>query len=460
MAYWRYPVKAKSSKTVERNSVLKEYDNITSQNKLEKLSNRELKSQKNSFKDELEKLNSKYSISKIEEKLKEFQIHTNKINKLAKNVKDLCEKYKNQLKTSKEYYLGDTFFYKSCLIIEKVHHNGSFNLLIKAEQDLFLYLKSKEYNNLLLYFSNLLNLIGTHYLVYDLELFENNKNAWSIGNYPNIVYAARTFLKEKTYVSFIDTLNSHLNTLPIYNYKNGGYFYMMHNSYSEFIKINKAPSYEDEGRNWSRKFSNFSKCSKNDHKYSDLVLRFDETGYREECKKWKSVNDYHLLLQNEKSTELWNHKAVNITFYKKYFKLANEALNKVLRKIDLIERGRIKKLKKEEGVGYVYILKSVGYPGMYKIGSTYGLPEERAEELSGTNVPDPWTVTGKIRIKDAEYYEKQVHKILSEFRYRKGREFFKLDLNIIKDCLRQVSDVTKKGTLKLKFSQLQKKNDI
>ena len=93
---------------------------------------------------------------------------------------------------------------------------------------------------------------------------------------------------------------------------------------------------------------------------------------------------------------------------------------------------------------------------MYKIGSTYGLPEQRAEDLSGTNVPDPWTVTGKIKIKDAEYYEKQIHKILAEFRYRKGREFFKTDLSKIKDCLKQVSEATDNGSLKLKLSQLQK----
>ena len=97
---------------------------------------------------------------------------------------------------------------------------------------------------------------------------------------------------------------------------------------------------------------------------------------------------------------------------------------------------------------------------MYKIGSTYGLAEERAEELSGTNVPDPWVVTAKIKIKDAEYFEKQIHKIFAEFRYRKDREFFKIDLEKIKDCLKQVSSATEKGSLKLKYSQLQKKIDI
>ena len=459
MVYWRYPVKAKSAKTVEKNNVLKVYKKTTSQNQLEKLSEKQLKNQKDLFKQEIEKLNSKYSIEIIDEKLEELNTHTNKIKELANNVKELCEKYKNQINIKKEYFLGDTFFYKSCLIIEKIQHNGSFSSLIKAEQDLFIYLKSKEYNNVLLYFSDLLNFIGTHYLVYDLQLFENNKQAWSIGSNSNIVYATYIPFKEKPYISFTKTLDLLLNTPPKYNYKNGGFFFMMHSSYQEFLKNNKAPSYEDLD-NWKRKFSNFTQCSINDHKYSDIVLRFDETGYKEECKKWASIKNYHSLLQDEKYTEIWNHKAVNKTFYKKYFKLANEALTKVLRKIELIERSRLKKLKKEVGIGFVYVLKSVGYPGMYKIGSTYGLAEERAEELSGTNVPDPWTVSAKIRIKDAEYYEKQIHKILGEFRYRKGREFFKVDLNKIKDCLKQVSDVTDKGSLKLKLSQLQKKINI
>ena len=458
MAYWRYPVKSKSSKTIERNIVLKDYKKIISQNKLEKLSNKELKNQKDLFKEEIDKLNSKYSIDEIDEKLNEFHTHTDNINKLANNVKVLCDQHKKQILTQKEYFLGNSFFYKSCLIIEKIKHTGSFDLLIKAEQDLFLYLKSKEYNNLLFYFTDLLNLIGIHYLVYDLPLFKDNKNAWSRGTDPNITYAVDIPYKETPYQTFFPTLALFLNTTPDYNHKNGGYFFLMRTSYQEFLKKDKAPGYEnlDDGDKWKEKFSNFSKCSKDDHKYTDIVLRFDETKYKEECSKWESIQKYHQLLQNDAYTQIYNHKVVNKSFYKKYFQLTIEALNKILRRIELIERSRLKKLKKEDGTGYVYILKSIGYPGMYKIGSTYGLPEQRAEDLSGTNVPDPWTVTGKIKIKDAEYYEKQIHKILAEFRYRKGREFFKTDLSKIKDCLKQVSEATDNGSLKLKLSQLQK----
>ena len=122
----------------------------------------------------------------------------------------------------------------------------------------------------------------------------------------------------------------------------------------------------------------------------------------------------------------------------------------------MIERARLKKEQKQTSLGYVYVLKSIGYPGVYKIGSTYGLPEERAEELSGTNVPDPWTVTSQINIKDAEYYEKQIHKLLKNFRYRKGREFFKLDLKIIERCLKEIYQYSDKGEKKIKFKELEK----
>ena len=91
---------------------------------------------------------------------------------------------------------------------------------------------------------------------------------------------------------------------------------------------------------------------------------------------------------------------------------------------------------------------------MYKIGSTYGLAEERAEELSGTNVPDPWTVATKIKILDALYYEKQMHKILTKYRYRKGREFFKVDISVIKKCLSNILDKSDKGRKKVTFSVL------
>ena len=153
------------------------------------------------------------------------------------------------------------------------------------------------------------------------------------------------------------------------------------------------------------------------------------------------------------------YRAVSVPkkeYYKRLFDEEKVIRLKQLRKIELYIRSKEDQIKKEEGVGYVYVAKSIGYPGMYKIGSTYGNPKKRVEDLSGTNVPDPWTLAEKIKIKDAEYYEKLIHKLLSKYRYRKGREFFKLDLDQIKMCLKQVSQISEKGSKKLTLAKMQK----
>lgn len=129
---------------------------------------------------------------------------------------------------------------------------------------------------------------------------------------------------------------------------------------------------------------------------------------------------------------------------------------KYLRKIELLKRAKIKGDKKIENVGYVYVLSNEAYPNIYKIGSTYGLPEERAEELTGTGHLTPFKVVVKIKVQSAEYYEKSIHKLLKEYRVKEGREFFKLDLDKIKQCLKQVSQISDKGVKKITLAALQK----
>ena len=131
------------------------------------------------------------------------------------------------------------------------------------------------------------------------------------------------------------------------------------------------------------------------------------------------------------------------------------------RKIELIKRSRTREKTKSENVGYVYVLSNESLPpNTYKIGSTYGLPEERAEELTGTGHLTPFKVVAKTKIQSAEYYEKSIHKILRDYRVKQGREFFKLDLKKIKDCFKQVSELSDKGEKKLTLSDLKKRIKI
>jgi len=131
------------------------------------------------------------------------------------------------------------------------------------------------------------------------------------------------------------------------------------------------------------------------------------------------------------------------------------------RRIELILRARKKDKEKTENVGYVYVLSNQSLPpNTYKIGSTYGLPEERAEELTGTGHLTPFKVVDKIKIKDAEYYEKSIHKLLNKYRVKQNKEFFELELDKIKDCLQQVSILSEKGEKKVALAALKKKIKI
>ena len=67
----------------------------------------------------------------------------------------------------------------------------------------------------------------------------------------------------------------------------------------------------------------------------------------------------------------------------------------------------------------------------YKIGWTSNLPEERAEELSGTSVLHDYKVEYSKKFKDAEKIEKKIHKHFDEFRIRKNKEIFNLKLEKI-----------------------------
>lgn len=77
--------------------------------------------------------------------------------------------------------------------------------------------------------------------------------------------------------------------------------------------------------------------------------------------------------------------------------------------------------------GYVYILENENIPSLVKIGFTNRHPKTRASELSNvTGVPGKWIVKKSWHIDDAEVWEKNIFRALSQ--YRKTGEFFSLDL--------------------------------
>ena len=142
--------------------------------------------------------------------------------------------------------------------------------------------------------------------------------------------------------------------------------------------------------------------------------------------------------------------------FKKNIEIKTDELKKNIRKIELILRRRKKQNEKQENYGYVYVLSNQAYPNIYKIGSTYSLPEERAEELTGTGNLYPFKVEKTMMIKDAEYYEKKIHSLLDDKRISKNREFFEIDLDEIEKFFNKVSVDINNNEARLKLDDLKR----
>ena len=76
-------------------------------------------------------------------------------------------------------------------------------------------------------------------------------------------------------------------------------------------------------------------------------------------------------------------------------------------------------------------------PGFYKVRWTEKSPDERAKQLSGTSMPEPYRVIYSQSTNLTGDVEKEIHKTLDEFRHRSNREFFKGDLEIIKKTIKE-----------------------
>lgn len=112
-----------------------------------------------------------------------------------------------------------------------------------------------------------------------------------------------------------------------------------------------------------------------------------------------------------------------------------------LRKIELKIRSKKRAIELSENENFIYIMSSEDLPkDSYKIGWTSNLPEERAEELSGTSVLHDFKVEYSIKFKDAEKIEKKIHKHFKDFRIRKNKEIFNLKIEKIIEYIESIKE--------------------
>ena len=95
--------------------------------------------------------------------------------------------------------------------------------------------------------------------------------------------------------------------------------------------------------------------------------------------------------------------------------------------------------------GYIYVLKNPSFrPNLYKIGMTTRTAHDRAWEifLGATGVPAPFQVAYTHPVTNCLVAEQRIHEKLSDFRFRRNREFFEIPLNSAVQVIKSIcSDV-------------------
>ena len=90
--------------------------------------------------------------------------------------------------------------------------------------------------------------------------------------------------------------------------------------------------------------------------------------------------------------------------------------------------------------GFLYCLSNPSMPGLVKIGVTTKTVEERVKQLSSTGVPQPFNIELQKWVNDPFKREKELHKLLSEYRVNDKREFFKIDIEDVRKCFDSIDE--------------------
>src|SRR5690606_13427568 len=80
--------------------------------------------------------------------------------------------------------------------------------------------------------------------------------------------------------------------------------------------------------------------------------------------------------------------------------------------------------------GWIYILSTRETPDLLKIGVTERTIEERVREInSATGIAIPFGVRAAWEIDEAPVTERDIHRLLADFRIRRDREFFRISFD-------------------------------
>ena len=104
-------------------------------------------------------------------------------------------------------------------------------------------------------------------------------------------------------------------------------------------------------------------------------------------------------------------------------------------------RSRTLQYTPNSGKQYVYVLTNESMPGLCKIGFTKNMPHKRVKQLDrSTSIPTGFKVEWSYPCYNAIQLEGEVHKVLDSYRVNRGREFFRISLQEVKETIERLGE--------------------
>jgi len=100
---------------------------------------------------------------------------------------------------------------------------------------------------------------------------------------------------------------------------------------------------------------------------------------------------------------------------------------------------RIRRDGDGKGNAKIYIMSNPSMPDLLKIGYTGRTVIKRKEELDKHSaIPTPFIIEYVYQYYGGEDFERLIHRELSEYRESNDREFFRMDLNVAIETIKQI----------------------
>ena len=376
---------------------------------LERLGKKELHDKKKFLEDAIEIIEKAFNLSDYKER--KNSIPQKEISEENKKIIDKFSSIYRNTKSDTKYYAIKSFFGA----LKEGHIITNITCELDNETDKFIK-DFKNFTDLIAKYQNE-SKINSKYNQSLLDIIKGNTHETTlhrdkINNYKDIRFTPELTEKYGAYY-ILDSIN------------NNPYRY----TFVE-LKDNIVHPLRFKDEFWSKAFE----LSLKEFEEVDNVSSYDTNNLKFASRRTYLCGDFFKDIQ--KIRDRHNYLELEFVFPEEYFLEVKQFLlkfyNSYLRKITLINRSTKRKVSLEENFNNIYVLSNKRYEGIYKVGWTSNLPEERAEQLSSeTGVLDPFKVIYSREFKDAENIEKEIHKKFKLMRLRNNKEFFKIDKNLL-----------------------------